>query len=118
MQHDYTTLAGIMAAAVELQAKAKGVGLEFWLQIDFHFRTFSASITKGIGPGCADIWEGGVMIRLTEEKLAEKMQEADTALADYKEDRAAVLEKEVAELSETLKDKKAELRKVKKEDTK
>lgn len=118
MQHDYTTLAGIMAAADELQKAAQGVGLEFWFQMDFHFRTFSSSITKGIGPGCKYMWDGGVMVRLEDEKLAENMQEAREFLATYKENRAAELEKEVAELSETLKGKKAELRKVKKEDVK
>jgi len=116
MQHDYTTLAGIMAAADETQAAAKKMGLEFWLTFSFHWNTFDAYISKGIGG--ARLWEGCVMKDLTEKALTAKMEEAREFLTTYKENRAAELEKEVAELSETLKGKKAELRKVKKEETK
>ena len=118
MQHDYTTLAGIMAAADELQKTAEGVGLEYWLRFSFHWNSFDTNITKGIGVGSTEVWYGCSMKDLTEKALAAKMEEAREFLATYKENRAAELEKEVAELSETLKGKKAELRKVKKEETK
>lgn len=114
MEKDIKTLAGIMAAAKELNTAAKNVGLEFWFDLDFHFEWFRMSITKGIGPGCTDIWYGASTMRMTEELISQKMDEAAEVLAKYKEDQESVLEKEVADLAEQLKSKKAALRKVKK----
>ena len=118
MTHDFTTLAGIMAAAKELQETAMNVGLEFWFDIDFHFQALSARITKGIGPGCLDIWTGAVMAKISKGMIESKMEEAAEVLAKYQEDQAANLEKEVADLTEQLKTKRAALRKVKKEGAK
>ena len=118
MTHDFRTLAGIMAAAEELQEAAMNVGLEFWFDIDFHFQTLSARITKGIGPGCLEIWPGCVMAKLSEGMIEAKMEEAAEVLAKYKKDQAAHLEKEVADLAEQLKNKRAALRKAKKEGAK
>lgn len=118
MTHDFTTLAGIMAAAKELNTAAKNVGLEFWFDLDFHFEWFRMSITKGIGPGCTDIWYGASTRRITDEMISKKMDEAAEVLAKYKEDQAATLEKEVADLAEQLKTKRAALRKAKKDGAK
>ena len=118
MTHDFTTLAVIMAAAEELNEAARKVDLEYWFDIDFHFKSLSTRITKGIGPGCLDIWTGAVMAKLTEGMIEKKMEEAAEVLAKYQEDQAANLEKEVADLAEKLKTKRAALRKAKKEGAK
>ena len=115
MEKDIKTLAGIMAAAKELVNAAHEVGLEFWFDLDLHFGWFGMSITKGIGPGCTDIWRGSATMRITEELISQKMDEAAEVLAKYQEDKAATLEKEVANLTEQLKTKRAALRKAKKE---
>ena len=88
MIHDFSSLAGIMAAAEDLQESAHKMGLEYWLYIDFHFMSFCTRITKGIGPGRLEIWPGCTM------------------------------EKEIADLQEKLKTKQEALRKVTKEDAK
>ena len=118
MTHDFRTLAGIMAAAEELNEAAKKVGLEYWFEIDFHFMTISTRITKGIGPGCLDIWNGCTMAKLSAGMIEAKMEKAAEVLAKYQEDQAANLEKEVADLAEQLKTKRAALRKAKKDGAK
>lgn len=118
MTHDFTTLAGIMAAAEELNTTAAKVGLEYWFEIDFHFMTISTRITKGIGPGCKDKWPGCVMAKLSAGMIGQKMDEAAEFLEKYQEDQAATLEKEVADLAEQLKTKRAALRKAKKDGAK
>ena len=118
MKHDLTTLAGIMAAAEELNEAANKVGLEYWFDIDFHFMSISMRISKGIGPGCLDKWPGCVMAKLSAGMIGQKMEEAAEFLAKYQEDQAANLEKEVADLAEQVKTKRAALRKAKKEGAK
>lgn len=118
MTHDLTTLAGIMAAAKELKEAAKKMDLEYWFEINLHFMTISMRITKGIGPGCKDKWPGCVMANLSAGMIGQKMEEAAEFLAKYQEDQAANLEKEVADLAEQLKTKRAALRKAKKEGAK
>lgn len=114
MEYDFTTLAGIMAAAEELKEAAKKVDLEYWFDIDFHFMSVSTNITKGIGPGSREIWPGCVMAKLSAGMIGQKMADAAEALAKYQEDRTGILEKEVAELAEKLKAAKTELRRLKK----
>ena len=118
MTHDFTTLAGIMTAAEELNTTANNAGLEFWFDIDFHFMSISMRISKDIGHRCLYIWTGAVMAKLTEGMIEKKMDEAAEVLAKYQEDQAAHLEKEVADLAEQLKTKRAALRKIKKEGAK
>ena len=118
MTHDFRTLAGIMAAAEELNTTARNVGLEYWFDLDFHFMSISTRITKGIGPGCLDMWAGCTMAKLSAGMIGQKMEEAAEFLAKYQEDQAANLEKEVADLAEQLKTKRAALRKAKKEGAK
>ena len=107
-----------MAAAEELNTTANNAGLEFWFDIDFHFMSISMRISKDIGPRCLDIWTGCTMSKLSAGIIEAKMDEAAEVLAKYQEDQAAHLEKEVADLAEQLKTKRAALRKVKKEDAK
>ena len=118
MTQDLTTLAGIMAAAKELNEAANKVGLEYWFDIDFHFMSICMRISKGIGPGCLDIWPGCTMEKLSAGMIGAKMDEAAEVMAKYQENQAANLEKEVADLAEQLKTKRAALRKVKKEGAK
>ena len=118
MTQDLTTLAGIMAAAEELNTTAKKAGLEFWLEIDMHFMCFGMRITSGVGPGCQYIWKGPIMGKLSTENIAANMNEAAQALAEYQDDQAAMLEMEVANLQEKLKTKRAALREAKKGVTK
>lgn len=118
MIHDFSTLAGIKAAAEELQESAHKMGLEYWLDIDFHFMSFCTKITKGIGPGRLEIWPGCMWGRLSEESIRAKMNEAAEVLTKHHEDQAILLEKEIADLQEKLKTKQKALRKVTKEDAK
>lgn len=118
MIHDFRTLAGIMAAAEDLQETANKMGLEFWFDIDFHFMTLSASITNGIGPGRLKIWTGAVITKLSDGIIEEKMKEAAEVLAMYRDDHTLTLEMEVADLKEKLKNKQAALRQAKKEGAK
>ena len=118
MIHDFSTLAGIMAAAEELQESAHKMGLEYWLDIDFHFMNCCTRITKGIGPGRLEIWPGCTMGKLSEEFIRAKMEEAAEVLAKHNKDQAILLEKEIADLQEKLKTKQEALRKVTKEDAK
>ena len=118
MIHDFSTLAGIMAAAEDLQESAHKMGLEYWLDIDFHFMSFSTKITKGIGPGRLEIWPGCMMSRISEESIRAKIEEAAEVLAKHHNDQAILLEKEIADLQEKLKTKQDELSKVTKEDAK
>ena len=114
MTQDFTTLAGIMAAAEDLKTSAENMGLYFWLEIDMHFMCFGMRITRGVGPGCQYIWKGPIMGKLSTESIAASMSEAAQALAEYQDDQAAMLEKEVADLQEKLKTKRTALRKAKK----
>ena len=118
MIHDFSTLAGITAAAEELQESAHKMGLEYWLDIDFHFMSFCTRITKGIGPGRLEIWPGCMWGKLSEELIRAKMEEAANILAKHHEDQAILLEKEIADLQEKLKTKQEALRNVTKEDAK
>ena len=118
MIHDLRTLAGIMAAAADLQETANKMGLEFWFDIDFHFMTLSASITNGIGPGRLKIWTGAVITKLSDGIIEEKMKEAAEVLAMYRDDQTLTLEMEVDDLKEKLKNKQAALRQAKKEGAK
>ena len=118
MIHDFSSLAGIMAAAEDLQESAHKMGLEYWFDIDFHFMSFCTRITKGIGPGRLEIWPGCTMGRLSEELIRAKMEEAAEVLAKYHKDQAILLEKEIADLQEKLKTKQEALREVTKEDAK
>ena len=118
MIHDFSSLAGLMAAAEDLQESAHKMGLEYWLDIDFHFKTFCTKITKGIGPGRLEIWPGYMMAKLSEESIRAKMNEAAEVLAKYHKDQAILLEKEIADLQKKLKTKQEALRNVTKEDAK
>ena len=118
MQHDLNTLAGIMAAAKEVNDAAKDAGLEFFFDISLHHRSFDMFISKGMGPGCQSIWKGCIMADLSAEKIGAKLEKAMLEIEGYNADQATTLEKEVADLAEQLKTKRAALRKAKKEDAK
>ena len=118
MQHDLNTLAGIMAAAKEVNDAAKNAGLEFFFDISLHHQSFDMFISKGLGPGCQYIWKGCIMADLSAEKIGAKLEKAMLEIEGYNADQATTLEKDVADLAEQLKNKRAALRKVKKEDTK
>lgn len=117
MTHDYTkTLAELLAEADELNAAAQNAGIEFWFSLDFHWMTFDMRITKGIGPGCLEIWRGCVMEHLNPGLLSGKMAKAREEIDRYRNDKVSSLEKEVQHLSDKLKSRRDELAALQKED--
>lgn len=107
----------------EMKEAAKKAGLHLCVNMDLATESHSISIYEWYADGrlkTPSIFykPGYDLDKHGYKKFAEHLQEAADFIANYKKENRENLEKEVAELAEQLKTKRAALRKVKKEETK